>query len=335
MADLDSAPPRPARRRVVAIIRFALVALLGAVVGAQFLGGPTVGHFTTAEGREAYLDAYAQAQAEGPAPDAALDIRTDWGVVRVWRFDGTGQGAGEDAESVLLLPGTSSGAPMWTDNLPSLTRDRTVYALDLLGEPGLSVQEQPLTDAADVAAWIAQVIEALPGPQHVMGHSLGGWMAMNLAVHEPEASASIIVLDPVSTFADLPFAMIVRSIPASVPWFPKAWRDDFASWTANGAPVEDVPVAQMIEAGMQHYAVAAPAPARFTDEQLAGVDVPVLVIIAGASVVHDPAAAAEAARRTLPNATALVYDGASHAINGEEPERIADDVDNFLSSVED
>jgi pimeloyl-ACP methyl ester carboxylesterase len=132
------------------------------------------------------------------------------------------------------------------------------------------------------------------------------------------------------TFADLPLEMVVRSIPASIPWLPKSWRDSFASWTANDAPVQDVAVAEMIEAGMQHYAMSAPAPARFTEEQLSDVDLPVLVVIAGASRVHDPDAAAATAERLLPDATVLVYEGASHAVTGEEPERIADDVERFL-----
>jgi hypothetical protein len=38
------------------------------------------------------------------------------------------------------------------------------------------------------------------------------------------------------TFNNLSVEAIVRTIPASVRWFPKAWRDGFASWTANGAP---------------------------------------------------------------------------------------------------
>ena len=315
------------RHPVLRTLGIIAVAVLGVIVGAvAFGGGPGVGHFTSAEGRDAYFAAYFEAQAEGPEPDAALDIRTDWGVVRVWRFDG----GDPSAESLLLLPGTASGSPMWSDNLASLTEHRTVYTLDLLGEPGMSVQEQPLEDAADLADWIAQVIDALPGPQHVLGHSLGGWMAMNLAVYRPDAPASVILIDPASTFADLPLEMVVRSIPASIPWLPKSWRDDFASWTANDAPVQDVPVAEMIEAGMQHYAMAAPAPARFTDEQLESVDLPVLVVIAGASRVHDPKAAAETAERLLPDATVLVYEGASHAVTGEEPQRIADDVDAFL-----
>jgi pimeloyl-ACP methyl ester carboxylesterase len=314
------------RRNIGRIVGVVAVCAIGIAIGATLAGGPGVGHFTSTAGRDAYLEAYFEAQAEGPAPSAALDIRTDWGVVRVWRFDSDRP----RAESLLLLPGTTSGSPMWSDNLPSLVAEHTVYALDLLGEPGLSAQALPLADAGDLAEWIAQVLEALPGPQHVVGHSLGGWMAMNLAVHRPDAAAGVILIDPATTFTDLPLEVVLRSIPASIPWLPKAWRDDFASWTANDAPVEDVPVAEMIEAGMQHYALAAPAPSRFSEEQLANADVPMLVIVAGESRMHDPAAAAETAERVLPDATVVVYDGASHAVTGEEPQRIADDIERFV-----
>jgi pimeloyl-ACP methyl ester carboxylesterase len=339
---MEAARKKRRRRSILTVVGLAGVAALGVAVGAAaFGGGPDVGYFTSAAGRETYRAAYFEAQAEGPEPSAALDIRTDWGIVRVWRFDSTtttttttttsaDSTTDTGTESLLLLPGTASGSPMWSDNLASLTADRTVYTLDLLGEPGLSVQEQPLTNAEDLADWIAQVIDTLPGPQHVLGHSLGGWMAMNLAVHRPDSPASVILIDPASTFTDLPAEVIIRSIPASVPWLPQSWRDGFASWTANDAPVDDVPVAEMIEAGMQHYALAAPAPSRFTDDQLVDVDLPMLVVIAGASRMHNPADATQTAERTLSNATVHVYEGASHAITGEEPERLAHDINDFL-----
>jgi pimeloyl-ACP methyl ester carboxylesterase len=63
---------------------------------------------------------------------------------------------------------------------------------------------------------------------------------------------------------------------------------------------------------------------------VATVTLPVLVIMAGASRMHDSAQAAATARATLRNGTVLVYPGASHAINGEQPDRIADDVRRFL-----
>lgn len=52
---------------------------------------------------------------------------------------------------------------------------------------------------------------------------------------------------------------------------------------------------------------------------------------AGRSVMHDSAAAAANARRLNPTARVLTYPDASHAINGEHPDRIAEDVAAVLS----
>ena len=303
---------------------------VGAIIGSWMFGkGAPVGHFRSADGHAAYLAAYDEALAEGPQVSDALTLITDYGDVRVLKYDASTPAAAE-ADPLVLLPGTQSGAPMWVGNIPSLRAERPVYVVDLLGQPGLSIQSRPIASHEDDARWLAQVIEQLPGHPTVMGHSLGGWLAMNLAVHEPHAASRVILLDPVLTFGNLSFDVILRSIPVSVPWAPRAWREDFASWTANDAAVEDVPVAEMIEAGMQHYELGAPGPTRFSGDQLAGVQVPVLVIMAGQSRMHDSAAAADVAETVLGQGTVITYDDASHAVNGESPGRIARDVDEFL-----
>jgi len=322
-------PPPQRRRR---LLRAAAVGLLGLVIaGLALRDTAPVGHFTSAAGRDAFFASYQRALAELPTPSATLDLRTGFGVVRVYRFTG----ADPAATPLLLLPGRASASPVWADNLPSLLEQRTVYTIDLLGEPGASIQDRPIESDADQARWLHEVLLALPEPRlHLLGVSIGGWSAMNVAIREPDKIASVAVLDPAITFAPMALAAIVRSIPASVRWFPKSWRDNFNSWTAGGAPVEDVPIAEMIEAGMQHYAIRLPAPQQFTDEQLRSLAVPVLVILAGRSVMHDSAAAAEHARALLPKGTVLVYPDASHAINGEYPERITKDLGAFLKNWE-
>jgi pimeloyl-ACP methyl ester carboxylesterase len=206
--------------------------------------------------------------------------------------------------------------------------------MDLLGEPGMSVQARPIEDHADQADWFQQVLQRLPEPRvHLVGYSIGGWTAANVAIREPGRIAGVVLIDPAVTFADLPLETIVRSIPASVRWTPQSWRDSFNSWTAGGAPVEDDPIAEMIETGMRHYSLDLPAPTRFTDEQLRGLGPPALVIIAGESVMHDPQQARRHAEATLPDATVLFYEGATHAVNGEQPERIAADVATFLAAA--
>ena len=97
---------------------------------------------------------------------------------------------------------------------PSLLRLRSVYAVDLLGEPGLSVQQRPISTPRDHAQWLHDMLLALPEPQvHLVGLSIGGWTAMNLVVHRPEKLASVTLIEPVRVYAELSFGAIVRSVP--------------------------------------------------------------------------------------------------------------------------
>ncbi|MDI6105762.1 alpha/beta hydrolase [Actinoplanes sp. NEAU-A12] len=289
-----------------------------------------VGYFTSAAGRDRFGSAYAEAMGAMPRPEATLDIRTGYGIVRVYRF----AGAEPEKPPLLLLPGWGSASPVWADNLPSLLSLRTVYTVDLLGEPGASVQDRPIETSDDQANWLHETLTALPEPRLVLvGLSIGGWTAMNLAVRRPEKVAGTILLDPVFTFTAISTGAVIRTIPLAVRWAPRSWRDSFNSWTANGAPVEDVPVADMIESGMRDYVRRLPAPDRFSTRQLGEVRAPVLVIFAGATVMHDPVEGARVARESLPQATVLTYEGASHAVNGEAADRIATDAGRFLSTI--
>ncbi|GAB3933545.1 alpha/beta hydrolase [Kribbella albertanoniae] len=319
---------KPKRRRRLLIV----LGVIGALVlaGVFVLRTPSpVGHWNSASGYEDYLAKYGQSMQDMPKPAATLDVRTDYGLVRVYRF----AGAQQKFHPLVLLPGTSSGTPVWADNMPSLLKLGDVYALDLLGEPGLSIQNRPITSAEDKAAWLDQTLAALPAKQfNVVGLSIGGWTATNLAVRRPDRIATLTTLEPAIVYGDIPAETVIRSLPAAVKWLPRSWRDSFNSYTAGGAPVEQVPVADMIESGMKNYTIRQPQPGRITEEQLAGLTMPVLAIIAGKSVMHDPVKAREVAERALKNKTVKFYPEASHAINGEYPDQLAADLQAFLTT---
>ena len=312
------------RRRGVIVVTAGLVA--GVTVLATRDTSP-IGHFTSAGAQDRFLAAYDKAMQMLPPPDQTLDLRTQFGVVRVYRFNSS---ASAGRVPIVLLPGRASASPIWADNLPTLLRQAPIYTVDLLGEPGMSIQSRPITSAADQAQWLHQVLAQLPEPQlDLLGVSIGGWTATNLAVHDPGKIRSVTLLDPVFVFGPVSTAAIIRSIPASVAWLPKSWRDNFNSWTANGAPVEDVPAAAMIEAGMQSYALKLPGPQQITEQQLSNLALPVLAILAGKSRMHDSRAAAAVGQRTLRAGRVTVYPDASHAINGEYPDQIAEDIEQF------
>lgn len=287
-----------------------------------------LGHFRDEAAYRRYRAAYDTALAAMPlAPAQTWDVDTGFGTVRAYRF------GADSREPLLLLPGRAAATPMWAGNLSSLTGVRGVYCVDLLGEPGLSVQTRPITGDDDHAVWLDEVIAALPVDRvHLVGLSVGGWAALNLASRHPQRLASVTVLDPANTFGRITWKVVVVSLGAAIPGMPKSWRDRLMGWIAGGAAVPDTdPVAVLIAAGMRDFAAMLPQPTYPSDDQLRAVTVPILVVIAGRSIIHDPTKAAERARRLLPNATVEIWPSASHALNGEFPDRMASTINAFAA----
>ncbi len=277
-----------------------------------------LGHFRDPSAYTRYREAYDRAMADLPRPAQTWDVETRFGTVRVYRF-----GAG-DGVPLLLLPGRTASTPMWSSNLAGLAAHRPVYALDLLGEPGLSVQTRPLTSAADQAGWLADVLARLGHDRvHLLGVSIGGWTAFNLAVHAPDRIASVSLLDPANLFGRITWKAVVVSLGAFVPFFPESWRRRLLGWISGGADATgDLPVANLISAGMRDFTTFLPVPTYPTDDQVAGVGLPVLALIAGRSIIHNPRKAARRARRLLSRGAVELWPDASHAINGEFPDRV-------------
>ena len=147
---------------------------------------------------------------------------------------------------------------------------------------------------------------------------------MNYAVRRPGRAASLTLLDAVMTFDRIPVKTLVASVGMYAPGVPKAVRRRILSWISGGADVDDlVPEAQLISAGASDFVLHLPPPKPITDDQLCFLDVPVLALIAGRSVMLDAARAAARARNLLPRGQVDLWRDASHAINGEYPDEIA------------
>jgi pimeloyl-ACP methyl ester carboxylesterase len=76
-----------------------------------------------------------------------------------------------------------------------------------------------------------------------------------------------------------------------------------------------------------------PLPTRFTAGQLRALDIPVLALIAGRSVIHAQRAVATA-RKLLPRAQVELWPDASHAINGEYADEITQVATAFWQKVD-
>ena len=108
---------------------------------------------------------------------------------------------GDHGRPVILIPGLAGGAWVWKDTIDELRKDHQVYAVTLAGFDGTPapVGEESYFDRADAS--LAQLIESkkLQRPV-IVGHSLGGTLALRYAGEHSDLIAGAVAVDGLPVF---------------------------------------------------------------------------------------------------------------------------------------
>ncbi len=205
----------------------------------------------------------------------------------------------------------------------------------MAGQHPSAARAKPITGPDDEARWLDDAVACLGLDRvHLLGVSIGGWTAVNYVVRRPGRVASLALLDPVMTFAPIPVKALLVSAGMFLP-VPESVQRRVFSWIAGGADVDDsLSEAALISAGSTDFALRKAMPRSFTDDELRSLDIPVLALIAGRSVMLDAALATARARSLLPHGQIELWANASHAINGEYPAEIAERAGAFWDDVD-
>lgn len=101
----------------------------------------------------------------------------------------------DNAEPLVIIHGLMGSSRNWVSCGKDLSEQFDVYALDLRNHGDSPHDDEMTFEAmeADLALWIQ---ENVPNkPIHLMGHSLGGKIAMRFACHQPKFVKSLTVVD--------------------------------------------------------------------------------------------------------------------------------------------
>lgn len=99
--------------------------------------------------------------------------------------------------SVVLLHASGSSARQWEALAPTLAPHFEVHAIDLHGHGTRPAWAGPAPMAlADDAAPVDALIARRRGRLHLVGHSYGGAVALDIARRHPQRVASIVVYEP-------------------------------------------------------------------------------------------------------------------------------------------
>lgn len=179
--------------------------------------GALLGVIADASVPEAEIDAFiTRFQAEftahqDTAPEAAAEPQTVTAGGRTIRYLELGESSGPP---VVLIHGFGGDLNTWMFNQPTLAATHRTIALDLPGHGG-SEKRVDAGDMTELGQAVVHVLQALGiGRSHLVGHSLGGAIALDVTLRHPARVASLSLIAPAGFGPEIDEAFIAGFIAA-------------------------------------------------------------------------------------------------------------------------
>ncbi len=260
--------------------------------------------------------------------------------------------SGNSASTIVLIHGLSSYSSFWEYQIPHLARHHRVLALDL---PGFGQSGHP--DAPYTPPWYAEIVAdwmaAVWAPRAVVfGHSMGGQIAMTLALTHPERVEKLVLAAP---------AGIERFSPGTGQFMKSWWTETRAmeagedeiraNFVATVFNHHDDGVERLIEerVRMGHspsFAATSVAVSRSIAgmidfpvwNRLPGIAAPTLIVFGSDDhLIPNPVftggttrSIGEEAARRIPDSELVILPGAGHTVHHDDPRGFNAAVDRFL-----
>jgi len=135
--------------------------------------------------------AYKEILSVWPVENKQYEVKTEYGPTFVI------ESGEKNKPALLLLHGSVSNSFAWYGDTVPFSKEYHVYAVDIIGEAGLSAPNRPEYNSGAYARWLYSLLENLELKScSIIGLSLGGWMALDFATTYPEKTDNLILLCP-------------------------------------------------------------------------------------------------------------------------------------------
>jgi pimeloyl-ACP methyl ester carboxylesterase len=290
----------------------------------------------TPEARHRYLELYDRTvDQHWPVSHQEIDVATTAGITRVRRSGDA------PATPLVMLHPTAGSSAGWYPVMAALSAQRTVYTPDTIGAAGRSDQALPITSGSQLVAWLDEVLDRL-GVDHVhlLGYSEGGWIAGMYAglTDRRDRVASLVLIEPAGAFTRVPprriAALVLRGVRVVIARDkPKALRR-FNQWMNGDVELTDQQV-ELLLAAMRGFRQRLPAASVLSDDELARITAPTLLLMGADTTLYDPAAVTQRTRRLLLDVEIETIPAAGHGVLFQHAEHTTTRVLDFLRRHDD
>ncbi|HEY2335434.1 MAG TPA: alpha/beta fold hydrolase [Solirubrobacterales bacterium] len=241
-----------------------------------------------------------------------------------------------DARPIVLIHCFTCAINYWDGMIPLLAREHRVLAVDLLGHGG---SEKPTSgySVSNQADLVAEALDKLGvSDAEVVGHSLGGGVAVALAQRSPQLVNRVFIVDTPPTHEDGDLGLVAKL--GFAPVIGEAfWRikPDFAvkkGLEVAFAPGFDVPDEFVEDVDRMNFSAYDDSASGFDDyakeepldQRMRETGKPLMVIMgAEEQIISEPAKRLAEYRATVPGARTKLIAGAGHSPNVEKPAQTA------------
>ncbi|WP_458122728.1 alpha/beta fold hydrolase [Paenibacillus sp. Z3-2] len=252
-------------------------------------------------------------------------IPTTFGETHILRFGDTKK------KPLFLLHGMTMSSTMWFPNVKHLIQERSVYAMDIMGDFGKSKPVVPIKNRKSAQQWILEVLNALQfNKVDLAGHSMGGFLSLSFSLAYPDRVSKLMLYAPAGSFHKISFRFFTKMYPALLFHSEKSIDNAFRWFSGKGEPLDPVFRSQII-AGYRHAKpLLQVMPSVFSKEEFHSFNTPTLLLIGDKEVIYPANKAIANAKSLIPNLEAHVIAGASHALTMEHADIVNELTHHFL-----
>jgi pimeloyl-ACP methyl ester carboxylesterase len=295
------------------------------------------GHWKSDSSEREYLNLYAALRQEAwtalcdrgwADPPEERDVASRFGATHVFHWVGT-------ATPIVLLHGAGTSSLMWARLIGELV-GLSIYAVDRIGEPGLSVQTRPVYDRDDLVAWLDDVLDGLSVDRaHLCGSSYGGWIAINAALRSPERLATLTLLEPALDRLRAYFWVHALAVGVAFMVPTPIGRPMLRRLHMEVAADLDARFSKFARLGLMQYRRGLPRQVPISNAELASVTTPTLLLLGDKSEIHHARALLDRARATMPNLDGELVADAGHSLPLDRAAAIAPRIRAFVATPHD
>ncbi len=273
--------------------------------------------FRSTHGRNKFYAAYETTLRNWPVKYKTVNVSTSFGQSHVI-ISGS-----ENSPSLVLFSAAGLSGTLWIHNISELSKNFQVFVVDIIVEPGKSIQISPLTNRTDAGRWIVEILDGLGLVQPFIGGiSFGGWLSLNFALFAPKRIKKLILMSPAASFEKFRKRILISLKLGRFQWiFPQRFTKASLNLLTEKPENLNSTFVDQFGIGIKEYRYPKNSvfPSVFTDEELASLRCPTLLLIGEKEVIYDPHKALERAESLIPQVTSILVSDAGHLLNVDQP----------------